>query len=174
MTSKVRCHSERVSRSPEWNEGEESKFEKNLLQEEAGMTLIELIVVLVIIGIISAIVLPRFMDAPEKGKRAAAKTQIGSFEQALQMYKLDNGVYPGTEQGLTALVEKPGTGELVSNWKEGGYLGKKEIPKDPWGNPYIYISPGAHNPDFDLLCYGKDGQEGGEGDNKDINSWSND
>ncbi len=153
-------------------EGGEKVQKKKLLNDESGVTLIELIVVLVIIGIISAIVLPRFMESPEKAKRAAARAQIGIFEQTLQMYKLDNGVYPATEQGLQALVEAPTTGELPNNWKEGGYLGKKEIPKDPWGNPYIYVSPGVHSPDYDILSYGKDGQEGGEGDNKDINSWS--
>jgi general secretion pathway protein G len=98
--------------------------------------------------------------------------QIKSIETALKMYKLDNGAYPSTEQGLEALVQSPEVGQLANNWKKGGYLEKGKVPKDPWGNDYIYLSPGAHNTDdFDLLSYGPDGQPGGEEENADINNW---
>jgi len=84
---------------------------------------------------------------------------------------LDNGVFPTTEQGLDALVRRPGVGRLVPNWPEGGYLDKQEVPRDPWGNPYIYISPGQHSPDYDMKSFGADGLEGGESYNADIESW---
>jgi general secretion pathway protein G len=140
---------------------------------EAGFTLIELMVVIVILGILAGLIIPRFMGEPDKAKQAAAKTQIVSLETALKMYKLDNGGYPTTEQGLKALVEAPTIGNLPKNWRQGGYLEKGKIPKDPWGNEFVYISPGTHG-DFDLVCLGADGEPGGEGVNKDINNWEND
>ena len=100
-----------------------------------------------------------------------AKMDIASLETALKMYKLDNGVYPSTEQGLVALVEKPETGMIPKKWREGGYLEKRKVPKDPWGNEFVYISPGVHG-DFDLISYGRDGVPGGEDEGGlDINNW---
>ena len=99
-----------------------------------------------------------------------ARVQIESMETALKLYKLDNGVYPSTEQGLQALVEPPTIGQIPRKWREGGYLEKGRVPKDPWDNDYIYLSPGVHG-DFDLISYGADGEPGGEGNNKDIDNW---
>jgi general secretion pathway protein G len=135
-----------------------------------GFTLIELMVVIVILGILAGMIVPRIMDRPEEARRTKAGVDIGAIGQALKLYKLDNGKYPTSEQGLTALVEPPAVGSLAKKWREGGYLDKKTVPKDPWDNDYVYISPGMHG-DFDLMSYGADGQSGGDGDNVDINSW---
>ena len=135
-----------------------------------GFTLIELMVVIVILGILAGLIIPRIMGRPEEARRMKARVQIESIETALKLYKLDNGNYPSTEQGLQALVEAPATGELAKSWREGGYLEKGKVPKDPWGNDYIYLSPGTRG-DFDLISYGADGTAGGEGKNEDINNW---
>ncbi|MCW5199881.1 type II secretion system major pseudopilin GspG, partial [Desulfobulbus sp. F1] len=127
-------------------------------------------VVIVILGILAGMIVPRIMDRPEEARRTKAGVDIGAIGQALKLYKLDNGKYPTSEQGLTALVEPPAVGSLAKKWREGGYLDKKTVPKDPWDNDYVYISPGMHG-DFDLMSYGADGQSGGDGDNVDINSW---
>ena len=137
---------------------------------EAGFTLIELLVVLVIIGILAGYIGPKIMGHPEEAKRTKAGLQIQAIDTALKMYKLDNGMYPSTEQGLQALVEPPATGNLPLKWREGGYLEKGKIPADPWGNNFVYLSPGL-NGDFDLSSYGADGEPGGEGNGKDINNW---
>lgn len=137
---------------------------------EQGFTLIELLVVIIIIGILAGYVGPKIMGNPERARQSQAKIQIKSLETALKMYKLDNGDYPTTEQGLPALVEPPSTGKLPPKWRDGGYLEKSTVPKDPWNNEYIYLSPGD-NRDFDLFSRGKDGEVGGEGENADINSW---
>ncbi len=139
-------------------------------REERGFTLIELMVVLVILGILAGLIVPKFMDRPDEARRAKARIQIESLETALKLYKLDNGNYPTTEQGLKALVEAPTTGKLAANWREGGYLEKGKVPKDPWGNDFVYTCPGSHG-DFDLSSLGADGEVGGEGKNKDINNW---
>lgn len=136
---------------------------------QRGFTLIEIMVVVVILGILAAIVVPRLLDEPERARRTSAATQIRSFEEALGMFRLDNGFYPSTEQGLEALVTKPTIGRIPARYKEGGYI--RRIPNDPWGNPYVYLSPGVHG-DYDLLSYGADGQPGGEGDNADITNWN--
>lgn len=136
----------------------------------SGFTLIELMVVIVILGILAGLIIPRIMGRPEEARRMKARVQIESIETALKLYKLDNGSYPSTDQGLQALVEAPSVGELAKNWRKGGYLEKGKVPKDPWDNEFIYLSPGV-NGDFDLSSYGKDGQPGGEGDNADINNW---
>lgn len=136
---------------------------------QKGFTLIEIMVVVVILGILAGIVIPRLLDEPEKARRIKAATQIRSFEEALGMFKLDNGFYPATEQGLKALVTKPGSGRIPTRYKEGGYM--KKLPRDPWEQPYIYLSPGAHG-DFDLFSYGPDGESGGEGDDADIANWN--
>ena len=135
-----------------------------------GFTLIELMVVIVILGILAGLIIPRIMGRPEEAKQLKAKMQIESLETALNLYKLDNGGYPDTEQGLQALIEKPETGTLPKNWRKGGYLDKGRLPKDPWGNDFIYLSPGTHG-DYDIISYGSDGVQGGEDKNKDINSW---
>ncbi len=137
---------------------------------EAGFTLIELLVVLVIIGILAGYIGPKIMGHPEEAKRTKAALQIQGIETALKMYKLDNGFYPSTEQGIQALVELPSTGVLPPKWREGGYLEKRKVPSDPWGNEFIYLSPGI-NGDFDLSSYAIDGESGGEGNGKDINNW---
>ncbi len=139
-------------------------------RNERGFTLIELMVVIVILGILAGLIVPRIMGRPEEARQAKARIQIESIETALKLYKLDNGSYPTTEQGLQSLVEAPEVGELAESWREGGYLDKGRIPKDPWGNEYIYLSPGTQG-DFDLISYGADGEPGGEGKNKDITNW---
>jgi general secretion pathway protein G len=136
-----------------------------------GFTLIELMVVVVILGILALYIGPKIMGEPEKAKRVKVKMDIASLETALKMYKLDNGVYPSTEQGLQALVEAPESGVIPKKWRKGGYIEKNKVPKDPWGNEFVYISPGLHG-DFDIISFGLDGVPGGEGDdNKDINNW---
>ena len=137
---------------------------------DRGFTLIELMVVIVILGILAGLIIPRIMGRPEEARRMKARVQMESMETSLRLYKLDNGVYPSTEQGLQALVEAPTAGELPRAWRKGGYLEKGNVPKDPWGNEYVYLSPGLHG-DFDLLSYGADGQPGGEDQNQDVNSW---
>ncbi len=137
-------------------------------KKSKGFTLIELMVVIVILGILAGLVLPRFMGRTEEAKRTKARLQIENLEAALKLYKLDNGGYPTTEQGLDSLVQKPSTGSIPKNWREGGYLEKAKVPEDPWGRPYVYISPGIKNKDFDLKSLGADGEEGGEGENADI------
>ncbi len=135
-----------------------------------GFTLIELLVVLVIIGILAGYVGPRIMGHPEDAKRTMAAAQMSAIETAIETYKLDNGMYPSTEQGLQALVEAPPSGKLASKWRKGGYMKKGKVPKDPWGNDYVYLSPGSHS-DFDIISYGSDNESGGEDENADINNW---
>jgi general secretion pathway protein G len=136
----------------------------------SGFTLIELMVVIVILGILAGLIVPRIMDRPDEAKQMKARMQIESLETALKLYKLDNGGYPTTEQGLQALVEPPQTGNVPENWKKGGYLEKGRVPKDPWGNEFVYLSPGVQG-EFDIVSYGADGVPEGEGANQDINSW---
>jgi general secretion pathway protein G len=138
--------------------------------DERGFTLIEIMVVIIIMGILASIVALRLTGQTEQARQTQAEAQIRIFESALELYKLDNGSYPTTEQGLKSLVEAPTVGRLPRKWREGGYLQKSSIPKDPWGNEYIYLSPGMYN-DFDIMSYGDDGLQGGEGNDKDINSW---
>ena len=132
---------------------------------ERGFTLIELLIVMVILGLLAALVGPRMFGKVGKSKQKAAKAQISLFETALDTYRLDVGKYPTTDQGLEALRTQP---DGVENW-DGPYLAK-EIPLDPWGHPYEYRSPGEHG-DFDVISYGADGSQGGEGDDMDIVSW---
>jgi len=139
-------------------------------KSEAGFTLIELMVVLVILGLLFGIVGPKILDTTGP-KRKAAKFQIGVFEDALQQFNVENGFYPDSEQGLEALVSEPQTGREAKNWREGGYLEKNRVPLDPWDNPYVYIYPGT-NGEFDILSYGPDGEPGGDGkDAADVTSW---
>ena len=133
----------------------------------AGFTLIELMVVIVILGILATLVMPRILDRPEQARREAAKAQISILQSALALFKLDTGRFPTTSEGLQALVSDPG----ARGWRRGGYLEQTQVPRDPWGNPYVYLSPGREGRDYDLLSYGRDGEPGGEGDNADIMSW---
>ncbi|MBL7174351.1 MAG: type II secretion system major pseudopilin GspG [Desulfobacteraceae bacterium] len=135
-----------------------------------GFTLIEIMVVIIILGILVAYIAPKFMGRAEEARRTAARVQMESIETTLKLYKLDNGYYPTTEQGLQALVEPPTVGQLPRAWREGGYLEKGRVPKDPWKNDYVYLSPGLHG-DYDLISYGNDGEPGGEGENADVNNW---
>lgn len=133
--------------------------------QQKGFTLLELMVVLVILGALIGLIAPNILGRSDDAKISVAKTQMSNIISALNFYKLDNGNYPSTAQGLDALVSKPSGFPEAKNWKSDGYLPKK--PLDPWGNEFIYISPGSEG-DFDLLTLGKDGQEGGEGDAADI------
>lgn len=133
-----------------------------------GFTLIELMVVLVILGVLAALIAPKIMDRPDEARIVAARQDIATLIQSLKMYRLDNIRYPTTEQGLQALVTKPTIDPLPNNWKSGGYLEK--LPKDPWGNAYVYLNPGRHG-DIDVISLGADGQTGGEGKDADIGSW---
>ncbi len=135
-----------------------------------GFTLIELLVVILILGLLAGIVGPRLFGHTDTAKQTKARVQIENLSSALKMYKIDNGRYPTTEQGLDALVNEPQGADAPKKWKKGGYLSKKLVPKDPWDNDYIYVSPGVHD-DFDLSSYGEDGASGGEELAKDINSW---
>jgi len=142
-----------------------------MIRDARGFTLIELMVVIVILGILAAIIAPRIIGRTDEARVTKAKVQIKNFETALKLYKLDNGIYPTTEQGLEALVKKPAIGVIPKNWRSGGYLEKKSIPADPWGNPFLYVSPGVAG-DVDIISYGADGVRGGEGINKDLESWN--
>jgi len=135
-----------------------------------GFTLIEIMVVIIILGILAMYVAPKLMGRPEEAKQVRAKMDIAALETALKLYKLDSGIYPGTEQGLLALVQRPESGVIPKKWRQGGYLEKGKVPKDPWGNDYIYLSPGLKG-DFDIISYGADGVPGGENENKDITNW---
>ncbi|MFP3998964.1 MAG: type II secretion system major pseudopilin GspG [Desulfobacterales bacterium] len=144
--------------------------EKRVFRGSAGFTLIEIMVVIVILSILAVYMMPKIMGRPEQARRIKAKTDIQALETALRLYKLDNGKYPTTEQGLEALVQEPDSGPQPMNWREGGYIEKGRIAKDPWGNEYVYISPGNHD-DYDIISYGADGEPGGDGDDADIKSW---
>eukprot|EP00767_Chilomastix_cuspidata_P008420 gnl/Chilomastix_cuspidata/9671.p1 GENE.gnl/Chilomastix_cuspidata/9671~~gnl/Chilomastix_cuspidata/9671.p1 ORF type:complete len:131 (-),score=3.38 gnl/Chilomastix_cuspidata/9671:218-610(-) len=126
-------------------------------------------VVVIILGILATFVVPKLVGRTDDAKVVKAKVDIKALETALKLFKLDTGKYPTTDQGLEALVSQPESGE-VKNWKEGGYLDKKSVPKDPWGNEYIYLSPGL-NGDYDLMSYGADKMPGGENENADVKSW---
>jgi general secretion pathway protein G len=136
-----------------------------------GFTLIELMVVIVILGILAGLIIPRIMGRPDEARQTKARIMIEGIETAMKLYRLDNGFYPTTEQGLRALVEASTIQPVPRNWREGGYLEKGKVPKDPWGNDFVYLCPGTQG-EFDLISYGADGQPGGEGKNKDITNWS--
>ncbi len=140
------------------------------LSSTSGFSMIELLVVIMILGILAGLVAPRIMNRTEDAKLVKAKVDIESIITALKMYKLDNGRYPTTEQGLAALLEAPSTEPLPVKYQKGGYLEKSSVPKDPWKSDYIYLSPGVHG-DYDIISYGQDKVPGGEEENKDINSW---
>lgn len=133
-----------------------------------GFTLIEIMVVVAILGILAALVVPKIMGRPDEARIVAAKQDIAAIKQALNLYRLDNTRYPTTDQGLQALVERPTSGPIPANWKSGGYL--ERLPKDPWGAPYQYLSPGVRG-EIDIFSLGADGATGGEGNDADIGSW---
>lgn len=135
---------------------------------QAGFTLIEVLVVVVILGLLAALIVPRIMDRPDEARVVAAKSDISAIVSALKLYRLDNGTYPTTEQGLSALTKKPTTGDIPPNWKQGGYL--ERLPKDPWGADYQYLSPGVYG-EIDVFSYGSDRKPGGEGFAADIGNW---
>jgi len=139
---------------------------------EKGFTLLEILIVITILGILASLVAVKIMDRPGEARTMKARLDISTLENALKLFKLDNAFYPSTEQGLRALVEKPAIGRIPHNWREGGYIEKGTIPKDPWNNDYYYMSPGVMNSDFDLWSYGADGEEGGEGEDGDVANWT--
>lgn len=134
-----------------------------------GFTLLEVMVVVVILGILAALVVPKIISRPDEARVIAAKQDIASLMQALKLYRLDNQRYPTTEQGLQALVTKPTTAPIPPNWKPEGYL--ERLPTDPWRNPYQYLAPGLHG-EIDIFSLGADGAPGGEGNDADIGSWA--
>ncbi len=141
-----------------------------MMKNENGFSFIELMVVVIILGILAGMIVPRYMGRTDDAKVIKAKMDIAAIETSLKMYYLDNGFYPVTEQGLKALVEKPTTDPVPVRWNENGYLDKRSVPKDPWGREYLYLCPGV-NGEYDILSYGADGVPGGEGKNQDIKSW---
>jgi general secretion pathway protein G len=140
------------------------------INNRGGFTLIEIMVVIVILAMLAALVGPKLMGRTDDAKIKTTGIQLKGLESALKLYKLDNGSYPSTEQGLGALVAKPSVGVIPKSYKDGGYLDSKAVPKDAWGNDYLYVSPGEHG-DYDLFSYGSDGAKGGDGKNADITSW---
>lgn len=141
------------------------------MKDERGFTLLEILVVVFILSLLAAIIAPRIVGRTDDARITEAKVQIRNLETALKLFKLDNGFFPSTDQGLEALIEKPSTGRIPGKYREDGYLEQKRVPLDPWGNPYLYISPGLHG-DYDIISYGADGKEGGEGVDADITSWN--
>ena len=139
-----------------------------LSRKQAAFTLIEVMIVVVILGILAAVVIPKILDRPDQARQSAAKSDIAVVMQQLKLYRLDNTFYPSTDQGLQALIVKPTTNPIPMNWKQGGYL--ERLPNDPWGRPYLYLNPGVKG-EIDIMSYGADGQPGGEGNNADIGSW---
>lgn len=143
-------------------------------KSQSGFSFIEIMVVLVIIGILTAIIGPRMLGRTDEAMKTQAFAQIKNLSTALKMYKLDHKVYPTTEQGLSALITAPSSGTPLKNYPEFGYLdGVESVPKDPWGNDYVYLCPGSHS-EFDIVSFGADGVQGGEGKNADITSWQTD
>ena len=140
----------------------------NPLRRVRGFTLIEVLVVIVILGILAALIVPRVMDRPDQARATAARADVAAIMNALKLYRLDNGTYPSSDQGLSALVKKPERGDIPRNWKAGGYL--ERMPKDPWDNDYQYLNPGIRG-EVDVFSFGADRAPGGEGYNADIGSW---
>jgi general secretion pathway protein G len=136
---------------------------------QRGFTLLEVMVVVVILGILAALVVPKIISRPDEARAIAARQDIASLMQALKLYRLDNHRYPSTEQGLQALVAPPASAPLAPNWKAGGYV--ERLPGDPWGQPYRYLNPGVRG-ELDVFSTGADAAPGGEGNDADIGSWS--
>lgn len=140
-----------------------------VLRGRKGFTLIEIMVVVFILALLASIVVPNIIGRSDDARRTAVQVQMKNIEQGLHLFKLDNGFYPSTDQGLEALIHKPTIGRIPKKWKEDGYLPK--IPLDAWDNPYVYLSPGAFG-NFDLVSYGGDGEQGGDGNDADLESWN--
>ncbi|CAG21749.1 putative type II secretory pathway, pseudopilin EpsG [Photobacterium profundum SS9] len=138
-------------------------------RKQRGFTLLEVMVVIVILGVLASLVVPNLLGNKEKADQQKAVTDISALEQSLDMYKLDNSVYPTTDQGLEALVSMPSSSPEPRNYRDGGYI--RRLPNDPWGYEYQYVMPGEHGP-IDIFSLGADGQEGGEGNNTDIGNWN--
>jgi general secretion pathway protein G len=136
-----------------------------------GFTLIEIMVVITILGVLAALIVPRVVGRTDDAKIAAAKQDIASIMQALKLYRLDNGRYPTTDQGLHALIAKPATEPVPGNWKQGGYIERTTVPTDPWGEPYKFLNPGIRG-EIDVFSLGRDKTNGGEGPDADIGSWA--
>ena len=147
-------------------------FSRKATRRSAGFTLLEILIVITILAILASVVAVKIMDRPGEARTLKAQLDIRTLENALKLFKLDNAFYPSTEQGLRALVEKPSIGRIPARWREGGYLEKGTVPKDPWGNDYLYLSPGVHNRDFDLWSYGADGEEGGGKEDTVVTNWA--
>ena len=144
---------------------------EKIVKGRRGFTLIEIMVVIAILALLAALVGPKIIGRSDDAKIADTKVQIRNLETALKLYKLDSGTYPSTEQGLMALVAKPTVGQIPKNYRAEGYLESKKIPKDPWGNDYLYLAPGEHG-DYDICSHGADGVKGGEGKEADICTWN--
>ena len=142
-----------------------------LASRQRGFTLIEIMVVVVIIGILIGLVAPNILGRVDESRVTAARTDIASLESALEMYRLDNKHYPTTDQGLSALVAKPSGSPEPRKWNPQGYLKKGKVPKDPWGNDYLYVSPGSNRQAFEIYSLGADGREGGDSYDADIFNW---
>lgn len=138
----------------------------------SGFTLLEVLIAITIVVILGGVVGVNLMGLPQKHKHDAAKLQIGTLKTALTLYERDNGFIPTRQQGLAALVEAPKTAPVPAHWAEGGYLESISVPKDPWGNDYAYLVPGPAGKPFDIVCYGSDGEEGGEGHAADLSAWN--
>ncbi len=136
---------------------------------DAGFSLLELMVVVVILSILALVIVPRVIDRPDQARAARAQSDIAAISSAISLYRLDNFRYPSTEQGLAALVSPPTSPPEAPNWAQGGYIDR--LPQDPWGQPYQYLSPGVHG-DFDIFSYGADAAPGGSGADADIGSWT--
>ncbi len=137
-------------------------------RSQQGFSLIEILVVVTIIGILATVVIVNVAGAPDEARVAKARQDIGALASALEMYRLHNYTYPSTDQGLDALVDEPAGQPAAPNWQRGGYV--KDLPADPWGREYQYLSPGVHG-DYDLWTYGADGRQGGDGPNADVGNW---
>ncbi|MBL8521961.1 MAG: type II secretion system major pseudopilin GspG [Betaproteobacteria bacterium] len=140
-----------------------------LARTQTGLTLIEVMIVVVILGVLAAVIVANVGDSPDKARITAARADIATLTQALKMYRLDNLAYPTSEQGLKALVQKPATQPVPANWKTGGYL--ERLPNDPWGTPYQYLNPGRFG-EIDVFSLGADKLPGGEGSGADVGSWN--
>ncbi len=138
-------------------------------RRDAGFSLLELMIVVVIMSILALMIMPRIINRPDQARVARVQSDLATLGNAVQLYRLDNFVYPTTEQGLAALVERPSVGPVPANYADGGYIDR--LPQDPWGNAYQYLSPGVHD-EIDIFSYGSDGDPGGEGSAADIGTWA--
>nr|WP_223275013.1 type II secretion system major pseudopilin GspG [Tateyamaria sp. syn59] len=142
--------------------------EQQRRERDAGFSLLELMVVVVILSILALVIVPRVIDRPDQARAARAQSDIATIVSAIELYRLDNLRYPTTQQGIEALVTRPTTDPVPTNWSTGGYIDR--LPIDPWGQPYQYLYPGVHG-DFDVFTYGADGAVGGSGADGDVGSW---